>query len=118
MRNLIYATPNARNQAAARCGSGCCLARNTYSAARPRETELSSQITTSTTALASMGVQAASAKLHTAQGPDYFMQRYNDVISSCGGKSSYDANHSRLLFFRDTLWAAVYALSLHDALPI
>src|SRR5260370_29721785 len=31
------------------------------------------------------------ANLHTDQERDYFMQRYHDVISSFGGKTSYDA---------------------------
>src|SRR5436305_11802226 len=32
---------------------------------------------------------------HTDQERDYFMQRYHDVISSFGGKTSYDAITSR-----------------------
>src|SRR2546429_1642638 len=39
-----------------------------------------------------MCVQAAYANLHTDQERDYFMQRYHDVISSFGGKTSYDAD--------------------------
>src|SRR5436190_10841155 len=40
-----------------------------------------------------MGLQAAYANLHTDQERDYFMQRYRDVISSFGGKTSYDADN-------------------------
>src|SRR5436853_1896506 len=38
-------------------------------------------------------LQAAYANLHTGQERDYFMQRYHDVISSFGGKTSYDADN-------------------------
>src|SRR5699024_9428439 len=34
--------------------------------------------------------------LHTAQGRDYVMQRYHDVVSSFGVKTSYDADHGPL----------------------
>src|SRR5438876_1939755 len=44
----------------------------------------------STTSIDIMGLQAAYANLHTDQERDYFMQRYHDVISSFGGKTSYD----------------------------
>src|SRR5207253_9809010 len=54
----------------------------------PPETELSRQMTTSTTSIVIMGLQAAYANLHTDQERDYFMQRYHDVISSFGGKTS------------------------------
>src|SRR5690606_15275690 len=50
------------------------------------------QMTTSTTSIDIMGLQAAYANLHTDQERDYFMQRYHDVISSFGGKTSYDAD--------------------------
>src|SRR5207247_8364622 len=50
--------------------------------------ELSRQMTTSTTSIDIMGLQAAYANLHTDQERDYFMQRYHDVISSFGGKRS------------------------------
>src|SRR5690242_21279015 len=46
-----------------------------------------------TTLFRSMGLQAAYANLHTDQERDYFMQRYHDVISSFGGKTSYDADN-------------------------
>src|SRR5947207_1987150 len=61
------------------------------------ETELSRQMTTSTTSIDIMGLQAAYANLHTDQERDYFMQRYHDVISSFGGKTSYDADNRPLL---------------------
>src|SRR5437868_5627365 len=38
-----------------------------------------------------MVLQAAYATVHTHQVRDYCMQRYHDVISSFGGKTSYDS---------------------------
>src|SRR5205085_11746894 len=37
-----------------------------------------------------------------------FMQRYHDVISSFGGKTSYDADNRPLLVMRSNLWASGY----------
>src|SRR5439155_23983914 len=74
----------------------------------PPETELSRQMTTSTTSIDIMGLQAAYANLHTDQERDYFMQRYHDVISSFGGKTSYDADNRPLLVMRSNLWASGY----------
>src|SRR5690625_7267076 len=65
-------------------------------------------MTTSTTSIDIMGLQAAYANLHTDQERDYFMQRYNDVISSFGGKTSYDADNRPLLVMRSHLWASGY----------
>src|SRR5438477_7456991 len=45
---------------------------------------------------------------HTDQERDYFMQRYHDVISSFGGKTSYDADNRPLLVMRSNLWASGY----------
>src|SRR5207244_662990 len=70
----------------------CCHLKNIWTAPLPPETELSRQMTTSTTSIDIMGLQAAYANLHTDQERDYFMQRYHDVISSFGGKTSYDAD--------------------------
>src|SRR5262245_63010650 len=39
---------------------------------------------------------------------DLFMQRYHDVISSFGGKTSYDADNRPLLVMRSNLWASGY----------
>src|SRR5712692_589141 len=74
----------------------------------PPETELSRQMTTSITSIDIMGLQAAYANLHTDQERDYFMQRYHDVISSFGGKTSYDADNRPLLVMRSNLWASGY----------
>src|SRR5205814_9629949 len=65
-------------------------------------------LTTSTTSIDIMGLQAAYANLHTDQERDYFMQRYHDVISSFGGKTSYDADNRPLLVMRSNLWASGY----------
>src|SRR5207248_3428054 len=61
-----------------------------------------------TTSIDIMGLQAAYANLHTDQERDYFMQRYHDVISSFGGKTSYDADNRPLLVMRSNLWASGY----------
>src|SRR5438132_6833968 len=51
------------------------------------------------TTLFRSGLQAAYANLHTDQERDYFMQRYHDVISSFGGKTSYDADNRHKRFY-------------------
>src|SRR5438874_5289199 len=79
------------------------LLKNIWTAPLPPETELSRQMTTSTTSIDIMGLQAAYANLHTDQERDYFMQRYHDVISSFGGKTSYDADNRPLLVMRSNL---------------
>src|SRR6266540_2618228 len=99
------ANPNELNQDDARYGFRCCHLKNTWTAPLPPETELSRQMTTSTTSIDIMGLQAAYANLHTDQERDYFMQRYHDVISSFGGKTSYDADNRPLLVMRSNLWA-------------
>src|SRR2546430_10995139 len=76
------ANPNELNQDDARYGFRCCHLKNIWTAPLPPETELSRQMTTSTTSIDIMGLQAAYANLHTDQERDYFMQRYHDVISS------------------------------------
>src|SRR5260221_11295550 len=65
-------------------------------------------MTTATTSSGIMGLQAAYDNLHTDQERDYFMQRYHDVISSFGGKTSYDADNLPLLVMRSNLWASGY----------
>src|SRR5205823_2867159 len=50
-------------------------------------------------------IRTNQANLHTDQERDYFMQRYHDVISSFGGKTSYDADNRPLLVMRSNLWA-------------
>src|SRR5258708_38599627 len=65
-------------------------------------------MTTSTTSIDIMGLQAAYANSHTYQERDYFMQRYHDVISSFGGKTAYDAHNLPLLVMRSNLWASRY----------
>src|SRR5205807_232762 len=86
----------------------CFHLKNIWTAPLPPETELSRQMTTSTTSIDIMGLQAAYANLHTDQERDYFMQRYHDVISSFGGKTSYDADNRPLLVMRSNLWASGY----------
>src|SRR5712664_2538439 len=102
------ANPNELNQDDARYGFRCCHLKNIWTAPLPPETELSRQMTTSTTSIDIMGLQAAYANLHTDQERDYFMQRYHDLISSFGGKTSYDADKRPLLVMRSNLWASGY----------
>src|SRR5438874_11143992 len=65
-------------------------------------------MTTSTTSIDIINLQAAYANLHTYQERDYFIQRYHDVISSFVGKTSYDADNRPLLVMRSNLWASRY----------
>src|SRR2546423_1034151 len=102
------ANPNELNQDDARYGFRCCHLKNIWTAPLPPETELSRQMTTSTTSIDIMGLQAAYANLHTDQERDYFMQRYHDVISSFGGKPSHDADNRPLLVMSSNLWASGY----------
>src|SRR5207244_2047513 len=102
------ANANELKQDDARYGFRCCHLKNIWTAPLPPETELSRQMTTSTTSIDIMGLQAAYANLHTDQERDYFMQRYHDVISSFGGKTSYDADNRPLLVMRSNLWASGY----------
>src|SRR5579864_7727802 len=92
MPDRTEANPNELNQDDARYGFRCCHLKNIWTAPLPPETELSRHMTTSTTSIDIMGLQAAYANLHTDQERDYFMQRYHDVISSFGGKTSYDVD--------------------------
>src|SRR3989440_205704 len=108
MPDRTQANPNELNQDDARYGFRCCQLKNIWTAPLPPETELSRQMTTSTTSIDIMGLQAAYANLHTDQERDYFMQRYHDVISSFGGKTSYDADNRPLLVMRSNLWASGY----------
>src|SRR5471030_2353403 len=81
--------PDKLNQDDARYCFRCCNLTNIWTVPLPPETELSRHMTTSTTSIDIMGLQAAYANLHTDQERDYFMQRYHDVISSFGGKTHY-----------------------------
>src|SRR5438552_18602649 len=75
---------------------------------RPPRTSLFPYTTLFRSSIDIMGLQAAYANLHTDQERDYFMQRYHDVISSFGGKTSYDADNRPLLVMRSNLWASGY----------
>src|SRR5439155_9550552 len=67
MPDRIEANPNELNQDDARYGFRCCHLKNIWTAPLPPETELSRQMTTSTTSIDIMGLQAAYANLHTDQ---------------------------------------------------
>src|SRR5690554_7726427 len=78
MPDRTEANPNELNQDDARYGFRCCHLKNIWTAPLPPETELSRQMTTSTTSIDIMGLQAAYANLYTDQERDYLMQRYHD----------------------------------------
>src|SRR5690606_15157200 len=71
MPDRTEANPNELNQDDARYGFRCCHLKNIWTAPLPPETELSRQMTTSTTSIDIMGLQAAYANLHTDQERDY-----------------------------------------------
>src|SRR5207248_3148834 len=72
MPDRTEANPNELNQDDARYGIRCCQLKNIRTAPLPPETELSRQMTTSTTSIDIMGLQAAYANLHTDQERDYY----------------------------------------------
>src|SRR2546421_534806 len=65
-------------------------------------------MTTTTTSIDIMGLQAAYPNVHTDQERDYFIQAYHYVMSSSGGKTSYDADNRPFLVMRSNLWASGY----------
>src|SRR4249920_3126422 len=71
MPDRTEANPNELNQDDARYGFRYCHLKNIWTAPLPPETELSRQMTTSTTSIDIMGLQAAYANLHTDQERDY-----------------------------------------------
>src|SRR5699024_10960141 len=114
MPDRTEANPNELNQDGARYCFRWCHLKNICTAPLPPETELSRQMSTSTTSSVILGLQAAYAHLHTDQERDYFMQRYHDVISSFGGKTSYDADNRPLLVMCSNLWASGYDVDLSE----
>src|SRR5690606_1041202 len=100
--------PHEHSPDAARHGFRCCHPTNIWAAPLLPETGLARQAPTPTPSTDILGLQAAYANLHTDQERDYFMQRYHDVISSFGGKTSYDADNRPLLVMRSNLWASGY----------
>src|SRR5207245_9647000 len=67
MPDRTEANPNELNQDDARYGFRCCHLKNIWTAPLPPETELSRQMTTSTTSIDIMGLQAAYANLHRSE---------------------------------------------------
>src|SRR5262249_36766413 len=108
MPDRTQANPNELNEDLARYGFRCCHLKNIWTSQLPPETELSRQMTTTTTSINIMGLQAAYANLHTDQERDYFVQRYHDVISSFGGKTSYDDDSRPIRVMRSNDWASGY----------
>src|SRR5258708_13144556 len=70
--------------------------------------EVSGQMESSCTSIGIIGLEGGYGNFHTDQERDYFMQRCHDVISSFGGKTSYDADNRPLLVMRSNLWASGY----------
>src|SRR5690606_40910966 len=88
------ANPNELNQDDARYGFRCCHLKNIWTAPLPPETELSRQMTTSTTSIDIMGLQAAYANLHTDQEIGRAVQqecRDRARMPSSAGKKEPDA---------------------------
>lgn len=108
MPDRTEANPSNLGEDDARYGFRCCHLKTIWSAPLPPQTEIAREMTTGSTTIDIMGLQAAYAKLHTDQERDYFMQRYRDVISSFGGKTSYDADNRPLLLMRSNFWASGY----------
>src|SRR5207247_3538655 len=67
MPDRTEANPNELNQDDARYGFRCCHLKNIWTAPLPPETELSRQMTTSTTSIDIMGLQAAYANLRSEE---------------------------------------------------
>src|SRR5437016_1191689 len=67
MPDRTEANPNELNQDDARYGFRCCHLKNIWTAPLPPETELSRQMTTSTTSIDIMGLQAAYAFFFQAE---------------------------------------------------
>src|SRR5210317_165392 len=89
MPDRTEANPNELNQDDARYGFRCCHLKNIWTAPLPPETELSRQMTTSTTSIDIMGLQAAYANLHTDQERDFFFFKHKTAydISECDWSS-------------------------------
>src|SRR2546421_725956 len=82
MPDRTEANPNELNQDDDRYGFRCCHLKNIWTAPLSPETELSRQMTTSTTSIDIMGLQAAYANLHNDKEHDYLMQSYHFFFSS------------------------------------
>src|SRR5256886_2082453 len=79
MPDRTEANPNELNQDDARYGFRCCHLKNIWTAPLPPETELSRQMTTSTTSIDIMGLQFFFSNLHPPQEPDFFPHRSHYV---------------------------------------
>src|SRR5256885_804492 len=73
MPDRTEANPNDLNQDDARYGFRCCHLKNIWTAPLPPETELSRQMTTSTTSIDFFFMQAAYANFHTFPQRDSFL---------------------------------------------
>src|SRR2546426_1031815 len=86
MPDRTEANPNELNQDDARYGFRCCHLKNIWTAPLPPETELSRQMTTSTTSIDIMGLKVFYAILITNKEFFYLMQLSLFVFSSFGVK--------------------------------
>src|SRR5699024_12410126 len=82
MPDRTETNPNELNQDDARYGFRCCHLKNIWTAPLPPVTEIARQMTTSTTSIDFMCLQAAYANFHTDHVCDFFMQCYIDIIFS------------------------------------
>src|SRR5204863_4945197 len=80
MPDRTEANPNELNQDDARYGFRCCHLKNIWTAPLPPETELSRQMTTSTTSIDIMGLQAAYANLHTRSEERFSRNAETDLV--------------------------------------
>src|SRR5947208_976405 len=71
----------------ARHGIRCCHLKNIWTTPHTPASELSPQMTTSTTSIDIIGLQATYANLQTDPERAYFMQRYHGLTSVLGGKA-------------------------------
>src|SRR5699024_9100330 len=108
MPDRTEANPNELNQDDARYGFRCCHLKNIWTAPLPPETELSRQMTTSTTSIDIMGLQAATPEWPTDQERAYSLQRYHDPTASLAGTASYDAATCPLRGMRSNRWPSGY----------
>src|SRR5690606_3783939 len=97
MPDRTEANPNELNQDDARYGFRCCHLTTIWTPPPPPGAELPRQMTTSTTTSDIVGLHAAYANSPTDQERDNVTQRYHDVISSFGCKTSYGGDTPPLL---------------------
>ncbi|MGL4755682.1 MAG: major capsid protein [Aeromonadaceae bacterium] len=95
-------------------GVQCCQLKNVWSAPLPQQVVQNTTIPMGDT-LDLMGLNTASATLHTEQERDFFMKRYRDVMQSFGGSTHYDADQRPHMLMRSEFWASGYDVDGTDS---